>query len=95
LRNPEPHCFANASSVAAEVNAALERETQACRLVEMRTQGGEDDRLALMWARLRMAEAQSRECDAAKAQTTAVIALYKTLDGSWAVTPNGFSRDIT
>lgn len=79
--------FANASSAAAEASAALERETEAYRLTEMRVERGEDDRLALMRARLRMLEAQSRERDAAEARATAAVALYKALGGGWAVSP--------
>jgi len=79
--------FANATSAAAEASAALERETQAYRLTEMRVEQGEDDRLALMRARLRMAEAQSRERNAAEARTTAAVALYKALGGGWDAAP--------
>jgi len=79
--------FANATSAAAEASAALERETRAYRLTEMRVEQGEDDRLALMRARLRMVEARSRERNAAEARTTAAVALYKALGGGWDATP--------
>jgi NodT family efflux transporter outer membrane factor (OMF) lipoprotein len=77
--------FANASSAAVQASASLERELAAHRLAELRVERGEDDRLALMRARLRLLEAQTRERDAAKALSTAAIALYKSLGGGWAV----------
>ena len=79
--------FATASSAAGEARVAWEREAAAYRLAEMRFERGEDDRLALMRARLRMLDAQSRERDAAEVRATAAIALYKALGGGWAATP--------
>ena len=76
--------FASASSAATEASAALERETAAYRLAQLRVSRGEDDRLALMRARLRVLEAQTRQRDAAEARATAAIALYKALGGGWA-----------
>lgn len=79
--------FANASSAAVEASAALERESSSYRLIEMRADHGEDDRLTLIRALLRMLEAQSRERNAAEARATAAIGLYKALGGGWAATP--------
>jgi NodT family efflux transporter outer membrane factor (OMF) lipoprotein len=79
--------FATASSAAIEARDARERELAAYRLAQMRVEHGEDDRLTLMRARLRMLDALSRERDAAEARATASIALYKALGGGWAVTP--------
>jgi NodT family efflux transporter outer membrane factor (OMF) lipoprotein len=75
--------FANASSAALQTRTALERETAAHRLAEMRTDSGEDDRLALTRATLRMLEARGRDVDAAENRATAAIALYKSLAGGW------------
>jgi NodT family efflux transporter outer membrane factor (OMF) lipoprotein len=78
--------FAATSSAAAEAGEAFERELAAYRLSEMRAERGEDDRLALMRARLRLLDAQTRERNAAEARATAAIALYKALGGGWGVT---------
>lgn len=75
--------FANASSAASQARTALERETSAHRLAELRTARGEDDRLALMRATLRLHEAKGRDRDAAENRATAAIALYKALAGGW------------
>lgn len=83
--------FANASSAAAEARDALERELSAYRLAELRFGRGEDDRLALMQARLRMLEAQDLDRDAAEARATAAIALYKALAGGWASTSDNYA----
>lgn len=80
--------FANASSAAAEARTALDREIAAYRLAELRFARGEDDRLALSQAKLRMLELQDLERDAAQARATAAIALYKALAGGWAGTSN-------
>lgn len=80
--------FANASSAAAEARTALDREIAAYRLAELRFAQGEDDRLALSQAKLRMLELQDLERDAAEARATAAIALYKALAGGWAGTSN-------
>ena len=80
--------FANASSAAAEARAAFAREGAAYRLAELRFSRGEDDRLALMQAKLRLLEALDRDHDAAEARATAAIALYKALAGGWADTPD-------
>jgi len=75
--------FANASKAAVASASALDGETDAWKLSEMRQTRGEDDRLALMRAKLRLAEAQRQENDAAAARADAAIALYKALGGGW------------
>ena len=75
--------FANASAAATEARRALERETAAYRLATLRFEKGEDDRLALARAHLRLLDAQSRERDTAEARASAAISLYKALGGGW------------
>lgn len=75
--------FAQASAAADEASAGLERQASTYRLVEMRVERGEDDRLALIRARLRLLDARARERSASEARTTAAIALYKALGGGW------------
>ncbi|MGD9809949.1 MAG: efflux transporter outer membrane subunit [Sphingobium sp.] len=79
--------FGNASSAAQAARVALERETNAYDLVKLRVSRGEDDRLALMQARLKHAEALRQERDAAAARASAAIALYKSLGGGWSGEP--------
>jgi NodT family efflux transporter outer membrane factor (OMF) lipoprotein len=75
--------FANASRAAAEADRAAVAEAAAYRLAELRFSRGEDDRLALNRARLRVAEANQRAGDAATARAQAAVAFYKALGGGW------------
>ncbi len=75
--------FANATSAATAARAALARESSAFDLAHLRADRGEDDRIALMRARIALAAARQDDHDAARARAEAAIALYKALGGGW------------
>jgi len=75
--------FAAASAAAQAAATALQREQDAFRLTGLREERGEDSRLALEQARLKLTQAERQELAARAGKSAAAIAFYKALGGGW------------
>ena len=75
--------FANARVAAESTRSALSGEVAAYGLAGRRVTAGEDDRLALQRARLRVIDARDRDARARAGVGRAAVALYKALGGGW------------
>lgn len=83
----ESEAAANRYATAAEVGqataGALQRESNAFELARLRQGRGEDSRLTLAQARLRLIDARGQDAAALAARGVAAVALYKALGGGW------------
>lgn len=75
--------FAASTSVAQAASRAQAAQDRAFNLAQMRSDRGEDDRLALAQARLELSQVQRREVTASVNRAAAAIAFYKALGGGW------------